>query len=82
MPPSFKEYVVSDQFITRTITDVDGNDHEMLEVQYTTRGPARGRRWYTCHICALDFPEDQVILSGGVAYCLPYKCYEDLEGER
>ena len=51
----------------------------MEEAQVGTQGPATGHRWYTCVVCGLDYREDKVMLKGGVAYCLPLKCYLDLD---
>lgn len=50
----------------------------MLEAQYGTRGPFSWRKWYVCRICANDYPEDQVVLRHGVAYCIPGRDYLDL----
>jgi len=73
---------VATQWITRTVNYTSGGlsaSTTMEEAQMGTRGPARGRRWYTCNVCGLDYPEDKVILKGGVAYCTPQQCYLDLE---
>jgi len=72
------------QYVTSTVTWTSGGTSyttNMFVAQYGTRGPAKGRRWYTCQMCGLDYPAEKVILRGGVAYCLPLKCYRDLEPE-
>jgi len=54
----------------------------MFEAQRATRGPYSFRKWYTCRICGFDFPEDQVVLRGGAAYCIPYNHYYEIEKRR
>ena len=49
----------------------------VLEAQYASRGPASGRKWYTCVICGLDFPQDKVVIRGGAAYCTE-SCSDEL----
>lgn len=73
---------MASQWITRTVNYTSNGvstSTTMDEAQYGTRGPALGRKWYTCVVCGLDYPEDKVMLRGGVAYCTPQKCYRDLE---
>lgn len=40
-----------------------------------TRGPYSFRKWYTCHLCGFDYPEDQVMIYGGIPYCIPRRDY-------
>lgn len=58
--------------------DVDGVAYTVYEAASATSGPASGKRWYRCHLCAMDFREDQVMLIGGAAYCIPNRCYEEM----
>ena len=69
------------QYITRTIQFTSSGvaySTTMKEAQFGTRGPARGRRWYTCIMCGQDYPVEKVILKGGKAYCIPLKDYLDM----
>ena len=75
---------MASQYITRTVNYMSGGvstSTTMEEAQFGTQGPATGKRWYTCVVCGLDYPEDKVMLKGGAAYCFPLKCYRDLEDE-
>ena len=58
------------------------DDNGMYEAQYVTSSPPRGERWYTCQICGLDFPESEVCVSGGAAFCYKYGCYKDMNERR
>lgn len=51
----------------------------MVEVNFTSKGRHSWRRWYQCSICGFSFPEDQVVLVGGAAYCTKYKHFLDAE---
>jgi formylmethanofuran dehydrogenase subunit E len=70
-----------EQFVTVTHTK-DGVDYEMLEARYAPKGPASGRLWYLCTICGGYFPEDEVRLKGGQAFCVPRRCYESMDSDR
>lgn len=59
-----------------TQQDKDGNDYTVYEAESGTRGTANGKKWYTCHLCSFDFPEDEVKIIGGAAYCTLNKCFE------
>ena len=54
----------------------------ILEAQYTSYGPASGRKWFTCQICGLDYPEDEVSMQGGAAFCHENGCYKDMNTRR
>ena len=62
------------QYVTTTFTyeSTGGTvSTSMVWANYATRGPYTYRKWYNCTICGFDYPEDEVILRGGLAYCLP-----------
>jgi len=80
-----------EQYVLETVTANDhdrnanydaGDTFEMYTVNYTTRGPSRGVRWYNCEICGLSYPKDKVLLKGGAAYCVPLKHYEEMDPSR
>jgi len=54
----------------------------MYEAQRSSRGPYSFRRWWTCHICAFDYAEDQVVLHNGAAYCIPRRHYTEIDRKR
>ena len=58
------------------------NGTEMYEAQYATRGPAKFKKWYTCVVCAFDYPEDKVVLKGGAAFCTPRKHHLIMDKQR
>jgi hypothetical protein len=60
--------VVSTTTYTSNGTTVTRN---VLQAEFTARGPYSFRRWYTCHVCAFDYPEDEVRLKSGVPFCIP-----------
>ena len=51
----------------------------IYEAQQATRGPVSFQRWYTCAVCAFDYPQSKVVLKGGVAYCIPRRHNEFIE---
>ena len=65
------------QYIARTYGGLT-----MYEAQYATTPPMKHERWYTCHLCGFDYPESKVILKGGATFCLPEKCYTDIDSQR
>jgi hypothetical protein len=69
---------MAEQHILRTFTGNDGEEYSMYEAQFATRGPFSWQKWYTCCECLFDFPEGDVLLKDGKAYCIPNKCYEDV----
>jgi len=77
---------MSEQYIERTV-DYDayrrvnptGGSTTMIEAQFTPRGKQSWRRWYNCNICGLTYPEDEVRLIGGAAYCVKFKHYLEAE---
>ena len=80
-----------EQYVLETVTanghdrngpDVEDDTFDMYTVNYTTRGPSRGTRWYNCRICGLSYPKDQVVLKGGSAYCTPLKHYLEMDPSR
>lgn len=80
-----------EQYVQETVTnsghdrngpDAAGTEYTMYTVNYTTRGPARGVRWYNCKICGLSYPQDKVVLKGGAAYCTPLKHYLEMDPSR
>jgi hypothetical protein len=71
-----------EQYITRTYTDADGVDHEMLEVQFPDLGPPTGERWYVCHACGQPFRKADVLLIDGLPYCFKNKDAEEKLAER
>lgn len=56
----------------------DGAGGTMVQANFATKGPHSFRRWYNCQICGLSYPEDEVVLYGGVAYCIKFKHYEEI----
>ena len=42
-----------------------------------TRGGQSFRRWHTCDVCRLDYPEDQIVMFRGKAYCTS-GCSDDI----
>ena len=73
---------MAQQYITRTYTDENGEDHEMLEVQFPDLGPVTGRPWYVCMSCGFPFKEADVQFIGGKPYCLKNDCYRHKSEER
>ena len=69
------------RYTTLTQQDKDGNDYTVVEAESGTRGPASGKRWYTCHMCGFDYRRDEVVLQGGAAFCIPGGDYK-LIGEQ
>lgn len=54
----------------------------MYSSAFGTYGPARGKKWYECHVCGFSYPEDRVVLRGGVAFCRENMCYLDMDKRR
>ena len=73
---------MASQHVVRTYTDADDVDHEMFEAQFTSRYPFSFKRWYTCHICGLDYRIDEVMLQGGIAFCIPLEDYKEMNERR
>jgi formylmethanofuran dehydrogenase subunit E len=71
-----------EQYITRTYTDAEGVDHEMLEVQFPDLGPPTGERWYVCMACGQPFRRADVVLVNGNPYCFKNECAKHKNEER
>ena len=41
----------------------------MYQASRATRGPYSFQRWHTCRTCGFDFPESEIMLINGGAYC-------------
>jgi hypothetical protein len=52
---------------------------DVYEASNMTRGPASGRIWRECPVCALDYPEQNMVRIGGKWYCIPNGCYRDTD---
>ena len=73
------------QYVTRTVTqleyrrqaDATGTEFEMIEAQFTTKGPQSWRKWETCPISGWSFPESEMRRVGGALYCTRFKHYLD-----
>lgn len=70
------------KYIQRTQQDKNGNDYIVYEAQYTSTAPAKGVRWYVCHLCGEFFSANDVVLKGEVAFCIPNKDYLDMNERR
>lgn len=61
---------MSEQYVqVGTVTLSDGTEVPQYEAQFTTKGPHRFERWWRCAICGWEFPESEVSLINGAAYC-------------
>jgi len=45
----------------------------MYQANRTTRGPFSFQKWYTCRICAKDFPGSEIMHIQGAPYCTRYE---------
>jgi len=57
----------------------DGAGGTMVQANYATGKGQSFKRWYNCQICGFSYPEDEVILDGGLAYCLKFDHYLDID---
>ena len=73
------------QYITRTITQLynrkaenaAGVETDMIEAQYTARGPQSWRIWEVCPICNFSYPRMKMRKVGETYYCTRFKHYLD-----
>jgi len=78
---------MAEQWVTRTVTPVlhgrsvvDDTPVEMLEAQFTSKGPQSWRKWDVCVMCNFSYPEEELIYIGGRPYCIKFEHYKDVPG--
>jgi hypothetical protein len=54
----------------------------ILQAEFGVHGPPRDERWYVCHMCNFSYPKSEVVLKGGVAFCIPRGHYKEMNDSR
>lgn len=81
--PNRGQHIIRAIPYTKPRWDPDAGDTDsvdMLEAQFAPKGRFSWRRHYVCQICGFTYPQDEVLVKGGLAYC--YRFSHDQDSKR
>jgi hypothetical protein len=65
---------MSSQHVQRgTTTLSDGSSAPVYEAQFVTGREHNYERWWRCVVCGFEYPESEVSVINGAAYCHKFK---------